>query len=215
MKITIFGATGDLGSECLTQSLELGHEVTVLVRTPSKLSSEMTQKITVVQGDVLDASDVANVINSETQVVLFCIGVDSKSPQDLCTTATKHILAEMQAKGESTCRFVWCGGGSTFLSEDQITGGAKFVRFFAQTFMSKRHNDKEHQFQMLQEEYTKVKWFGIRPLQMNPGKLTKKYRLGYDTFSGLSKISFADCAHAMIEMTVDDTWERKAPIIQY
>ena len=42
-----------------------------------------------------------------------------------------------------------------------------------------------------------------------------EYRLGYHAFSGLSKISFADCAHAMIRMLDDDTWLHKAPIVQY
>ena len=41
MKVTIFGATGLLGRECLSQCLEADHEVTVLARTPSKLPAEL------------------------------------------------------------------------------------------------------------------------------------------------------------------------------
>ena len=37
MKITLFGATGKLGRECLAQCVEAGHAVTVLVRSPDKL----------------------------------------------------------------------------------------------------------------------------------------------------------------------------------
>jgi putative NADH-flavin reductase len=32
MKVTLFGATGSLGRECLEQCLQAGHDVTVLVR---------------------------------------------------------------------------------------------------------------------------------------------------------------------------------------
>ena len=34
MKVSLFGATGALGSECLSQAIEAGHEVTVLARSP-------------------------------------------------------------------------------------------------------------------------------------------------------------------------------------
>ena len=43
----------------------------------------------------------------------------------------------------------------------------------------------------------------------------ERYRLGYDAFSGTSRIHFADCAHAMLGMLDDDTWIHEAPIIQY
>ena len=56
---------------------------------------------------------------------------------------------------------------------------------------------------------------GVRPLQMRPGVKKGEYRLGYNAFSGLSSISFADCAHAMVEMLEDDTWRGRVPIVQY
>ena len=55
MKVTLFGATGGLGRECLEQALAAGHEVTVLARTPSKLPADLREKVTVVEGDGLDA----------------------------------------------------------------------------------------------------------------------------------------------------------------
>ncbi len=60
-----------------------------------------------------------------------------------------------------------------------------------------------------------IAWLGIRPLQMRSGPERGAYRLGFDAFSGFSKITFADCAHAMIGMLDDDTWLHKAPIVQY
>ena len=54
MKVAIFGATGLLGRECLSQCLEADHDVTVLLRTPSKLPAELRERVTVVEGDGLD-----------------------------------------------------------------------------------------------------------------------------------------------------------------
>lgn len=215
MKITVFGATGALGSECLRQSLDAGHEVTVLVRSAAKLSAQLSpqlcEKITVIEGDALKAEDVGKALGNGTEAILFAIGVDKHSPKNLCTDVTRHILQLMP--DANIGRFIWCGGGSTFVEEDQITFGARFVRFFAGTFMSLRHNDKEHQYQLLLKD--RSRWIGIRPLQMRSGPQKSQYRLGFDTFGGMSAISFADCAHAMVQMLGDDTWLGKAPIVQY
>ena len=212
MKITIFGATGALGSECLTQTLDAGHEVTVLVRSASKLPADSRQRIRVVEGDGLNAGDVEQGLAGGTEAILFAIGVDTHSPQDLCTDVTRHILSAMV--GSNIQRLVWCGGGSTIVEEDRVTFGARFVEKIAQTFMSLRHYDKEHQYQLL-KQHPEVDWVGVRPLQMRKGPKRTEYRLGFDAFNGLSKISFADCAHAMVDMLEDDAWVHKAPIIQY
>ncbi len=212
MKITIFGATGALGGECLKQSLDAGHEVTALVRTPSKLPSELRERITVIEGDALDPSDVAKALPEDTQAILFAVGVVKNSPENLCTDITRHILEIMDHT--NIPRLIWCGGGSVLLDEDQINFGAKFVRTFSKLFMAKKHYDKENQMTLF-KEHQDLEWIGLRPLQMKEGPRREGYRIGFDSFSGMSSISFADCAHAMVQMLQEDTWLGKAPIIQY
>ncbi|NRB37674.1 MAG: NAD(P)H-binding protein [Pseudomonadales bacterium] len=213
MKITLFGSTGDLGQACLQQSLDAGHDITVLVRDPAKLADNIKNRITVIKGDALNVDDVMSALPAGTEAILFAIGVDEKtSPANLCTDVTRHILAGMRANNIK--KLIWCGGGSNLLDDDVITLGAKFVRFYAATFLKHRHTDKEHQLTLL-EENKDLCWSGIRPLQMQHGIKRANYRLGFNAFNGLSKISFSDCAHAMIQMLSDDTWIGKAPIIQY
>ena len=213
MKVTILGATGDLGRECLQQCVEAGHEVTVLVRSPEKLADTIKNKITVIQGDGLSAEDVQSALPEGTDAILFAVGVDEKtSPPDLCTDVTRNVLDAMRQKGIE--KLVWCGGGSNLREEDVVTFGAKFVRWFSEVFLKHRHTDKEHQLELL-DKNTDINWIGIRPLQMKKGPKKQTYRLGYNAFSGMSKIHFADCAHAMVNMLEDDTWTGKAPIIQY
>lgn len=212
MNVVIFGATGALGRECLEQTLEAGHEVTALARTPSKIPEGLRSRITLVEGDGLDPDAVARAVAPGTDAVLFAVGIDKHSPEDLCTDATRNILAAMRNMGAR--RFIWCGGGATFVEDDVITFGAKFVEAFSRILMGLRHRDKVHQLELL-DQATDIDWIGIRPLQMNKGSKRKEYRLGFDTFNGFSSISFADCAHAMVGMLSDDTWLRKAPIVQY
>ncbi|MEH6591406.1 MAG: NAD(P)H-binding protein [Halioglobus sp.] len=213
MKVTIFGSTGDLGSECLRGCLDAGHEVTVLVRSPEKISVDLRDRITIVKGDALSLDAVMLSIPKDTDAIIFAVGVDEKvSPENLCTDVTQKIITVMRANDIS--RFIWCGGGSNILDDDVITFGSRFVRWYAETFLKHRHTDKEHQMVLL-EENMDLCWIGVRPLQMKHGKKTGKYRLGFNKYNGMSKITFSDCAHAMVNMLKDDTWIGKAPIIQY
>ena len=116
MNVTIFGATGSVGSECLRQCIDRGYAVTVLARSPDKLPQEMHDKATILKGDGLVYEDVASALNENTDAVLFAVGVDEKtSPENLCTNVTRNILTAMREKGVK--RLVWCGGGSNLLPE--------------------------------------------------------------------------------------------------
>ncbi len=50
--LLIIGATGSLGRHVLRQALAAGHEVTVFVRTPSKLPSDILGRVSVHTGDL-------------------------------------------------------------------------------------------------------------------------------------------------------------------
>ena len=198
--------------QCVEQCLERGHVVDVLIRTPAKLPAALRERVTVIEGDGLDGDAVRRTLAEGAEAVLFAIGIDKHSPENLCADVTAHILAAMpdsQAK-----RFVFCGGGSTLVPQDTVTFGARFVSFFASTFMGLRHRDKLHQFALL-ESHRELEWCGVRPLQLRNGPLTREYRAGYHAFSGMSWLSFADCAHAMIEQLSEDRWLHEAPIVCY
>jgi uncharacterized protein len=51
-RLLILGATGFLGRHVLRQAVGAGHDVTVFVRTPSKLSPEVRERVSVHTGDL-------------------------------------------------------------------------------------------------------------------------------------------------------------------
>ncbi len=51
-RLLILGATGSLGRHVLREALATGHEVAVFVRTPSKLPSEVRERVSVHTGDL-------------------------------------------------------------------------------------------------------------------------------------------------------------------
>lgn len=211
MKVALFGSTGAVGGECLSQCVAAGHFVRVLVRDANKLPAELRDKVEIIEGNALNKDDVVKTLDS-VDAVLFAIGVDKHSPEDLCTDVTRHILDVLREKG-SGC-LIWCGGGSTLVEEDHLSFGAKFVNFYAKMFLGLRHRDKDHQYELL-KQYQDVDWVGVRPLQIRKAPKTEKYQVGFIPFSGTSWISFADVAHAMISMLDNKEWLQKAPIIRY
>ncbi|MFT4078712.1 NAD(P)-dependent oxidoreductase [Rhodomicrobium sp.] len=97
MKIIVFGATGGTGRATVEKLLADGHQVTALVRDPSKLPAD--NALTVVKGDALSAEDVARVLPGH-DVCVISLG-NSRSTQGrkrtinphICEYGTRNILA--------------------------------------------------------------------------------------------------------------------------
>jgi len=58
MKVALIGATGFVGAHVLTELINRGHEVTVIVRDPSKITNTSNQ-IHVIKGDIFDTEELA------------------------------------------------------------------------------------------------------------------------------------------------------------
>ncbi|KAJ3389640.1 hypothetical protein HDU80_011443 [Chytriomyces hyalinus] len=99
MNVAVFGGTQGCGKEFLIQALSVGHEVTVLARTPSKLD-DLSVKPRVIKGNVYDASLVRQVVAGQ-DVVVVCLGMSRMETDDMhvCSEGTKFILAAMQSEG--------------------------------------------------------------------------------------------------------------------
>ena len=57
MKITLYGASGMIGSRILDEALRRGHAVKAVVRNPEKVATR--PNLTVTAGDVTDAQSIA------------------------------------------------------------------------------------------------------------------------------------------------------------
>lgn len=98
MKIIVFGATGRVGSCLVEQALEAGHQVTAFVRDVRRLKVD-SDKIAVIEGDVLDAAAVRSVLESGFDAVVVAIGAGVLKPSTIVTDGTKAIISGMKACG--------------------------------------------------------------------------------------------------------------------
>ena len=68
MKLIVLGATGGTGLEIVRQAIEHGHSVTAFVRSPERLKP-FRDRITVRQGDLLNASELGSVVKGQDAVL--------------------------------------------------------------------------------------------------------------------------------------------------
>ena len=98
MKIIVFGATGGVGQALVKQAVEKGLELTVFVRTPTKLGTQH-ERIHVVQGDAFNLEEVAAAIAGH-DVVVSCLGSSQGMKKSTELQAmTKNIVDGMKRHG--------------------------------------------------------------------------------------------------------------------
>lgn len=154
--IVVLGGTGGTGSECVVQALKRGAKVTVLARDPSKMVQPpgsggaaegqplSDPNLTVVQGNVTSAADVAKVITADTTGVVIALGGKTKDVgKTMLTEGSLNVINAMKDAGVKRVAVVTSIGAGD--SADQ----APFVfKILMSTVMRSIFNDKNNQEQL-------------------------------------------------------------------
>jgi len=174
MKIALIGATGLVGTEVRKELIARGHQVTALVRNPSKLSSETG--LTLVVADALDAGQVARAVAGHDAVVsAYNPGWSEPKIYDLFLQGTRAILDGVKASGVKRVLVVG-GAGSLFVSPDlQLVDTPNFPAEYKQGALAAREALNQIKLE------SSLEWtFVSPPALMAPGARTGTYRLGGD-----------------------------------
>lgn len=115
MKITIFGASGGVGSEAVRRAVAGGHEVTAFVRTPSKVA--FSEEVRVVQGDATDREAVTAALHGQEAVVSALASSDGLKKSTGLRTMVGNIVAGMTASG--VYRIAYCASAGV---DGELTG---------------------------------------------------------------------------------------------
>jgi nucleoside-diphosphate-sugar epimerase len=129
MRIAVFGATGKIGRLVTEQLLGAGHEVTVLVRTPDKLTLDHPG-LTVRTGQLSDAAAVRDVV-AGSDAVISALGPSLKRGASATplTYGTRAIVAAMRDAGVR--RFIGLATPSVPDPRDGPTFKAKLLPLIA------------------------------------------------------------------------------------
>ena len=207
MNLTVFGATGHVGQELVSQALGAGHTVTVLVRNPEKLSA-LSSRVNIVQGDVTDSSVVNRVIEG-SNAVLNTLGHVRGGASDMLTVAASNIVKAMSQHG--TRRLVVLTNTAVSDPADKPTGGQKFQGALMGIAMGQINKDHIAQAQVLAD--STLDWTIVRAVILADGSRSGKYKVGkLDSTTG-SRIARADVADFMLSVLTSDQYLRSMPVI--
>ena len=207
MKLAIFGATGGIGAELLRQALHAGHEVTVAVRNPGKLSpSRNGTRVITADLEGPDPKVLASAV-AGADAVLSGVGPRPLAKVGVAEHGTRAIVTAMQATGVRRILVVSAAPISTVASPGRPKppshdpGEGFFMRNlltpFAKTVMRERYADLALMEDVLR--VSELDWTIFRPPRLTNGRVTGTYRTAFGrNLRGGAFISRADVAHAML-----------------
>ena len=100
MHLIILGATGSLGGHVLRQALGSGHDVSVLVRDPSRLPADARERVTVHTGDL--NVDLPSDVVSGHDVLINCAGHVAEGERFVSLVDRVVATVEFPARGRAT-----------------------------------------------------------------------------------------------------------------
>jgi hypothetical protein len=206
MKLAIFGATGRVGGELLSQSLKAGHEVRALARTPSKLDSDHL-RLTIVRGDTSDPAAVKHAL-SGCEAVLSTLGATSKDDPKTRRVGTANIMAAMHENGIR--RLVVMGGFHLHCPGDPGNVGQKLIVPLLRLSRNLIEDTTGMGAMVLASE---LDWTLVRSPRVVRAIHTGTYRTGPLRLGPWNKVTRGHVAAFMLQCLSDRTHIRQAPMI--
>jgi putative NADH-flavin reductase len=207
MKLTIFGATGGTGRELVKQGLADGHEVTVYVRNPDKVT-QSPDRLTIVQGEMDEPEKIAQAITG-ADAVISALGPTSNSPERPLTNGMNQIVTAMKAAGVSRLIAATGAGVADPNDKPQLVGRlfGLALRLFA------RHVLADSQGMVNAIRNSGLDWTLARAPHLNDKPGTGQIKVGYAGKGPGTQLARADFARFMLDQLSSDEWVRKAPML--
>ena len=206
--IALFGATGQTGQKFLEVAINLGYEVKALVRDRTKIKN-ISPKLTVFEGDVLNQQDVIKVVDG-TDIVVSLFGHVKGSPEWLQTNGTKNIISAMQKN--SVERIIsLSGGGLPFPEKDKPKFADHLIRTIMKIAVPKVLNDAIAHADVLKS--SNKKWVIVRGPRLTNDERNGSYRVGWVGVNASTKISRSDLADFILSQVEDESFNFQMPFV--
>ena len=197
MKITVFGAAGEVGSRIVAEALIRGHQVTAVVRHQSQFD-KLQEGVNPSSGDAENVEDVTRLTDGQDLIISAIRPPTGK--EDRLAPITQSIL---NGAAISDVRVLVVGGAASLKIPGQ--GGVTVLtapNFLPEEVMNiARACSTQHE---TCEANQNANWTYLSPPAMLiPGTRTGNYRLGSDELifdkDGISNISMEDLAVVLLD----------------
>jgi len=170
-RLIVFGATGGTGQEVVKQALELGHEVTIVVRRPL-LSGLQHPRLKIIQGDVLAASTFIKSMQG-MDAVISCLGVGrSREPTTLYSTGIGNLISVMKMAGVH--RLICISAGALYVNSQMGFFIRILTRLVLQKILKEMYADMRRMEAIVEE--SGLDWTIVRPPMLKNKPFTGVYR---------------------------------------
>ncbi len=213
MNIVLFGASGTIGQRILQEALSRGHNVTAIVRDPSRLQVT-NPDVTVTQGDALDTASIAQTVAGH-DAVISAIGPahDGSSQADFLVKAAHSLIDGLNRT--SVRRLLIVGGAGSL----EVAPGLRLLDTpdFPPAW---RGSAKAHADALEIYKTAPLDWTYLSPAAfIQPGERKGTYRTGTDQLvtdaDGKSSISAEDYAVALINELENPKFTRRRFTVAY
>lgn len=209
MKILIIGGTRGIGKALMELGVEKEFEVTVMARSPEKVTLRHPL-LHVVPGDVRSPDSVMAAAEGK-DAICSCIGVPiTFKPVDLFSTAASNIIQAVKRNpGQKYVAVTGIGAG-----DSKGHGGFLYDCIFKPFLLSTIYEDKDREEAIIRQ--SDVEWLIVRPAGLTNGKCTGNYRIVNEPAGITSKrISRLDVADFILKQLREPTEFKKTPLLTY
>ena len=207
MKLLVLGATGGTGHEVVSQAVQQGHEVTVLVRDPKRLKAT-SDRVQVLTGSVTEdgAAFAAAVRGQEVVISALGRGMSLKA-QGFMAESMPAIIRAMEAEGVRRLIFTSAYGVGVTWRDVPWLGKIVITVFLRNLYADKARGETAL-------ERSALDWTLVYPVQLTNGPRTGRYRFGERLeLHGLPRVSRADVADFILTQVEDRSYVRKGVIV--
>ncbi len=233
MKVLIVGANGATGKHVVSQLLENGHKVKVVVRSSSKLSHEIIshENTEVIEQSILTIKHEAlKEYLNDCDAIVSCLGhnVSFKGiygkPRRLVTDAITNLCKAVDDSEKDEIKFVLMSssGVVNHFAKERISFAQKVVVSLIRVLVPP-HKDNEMAAQYLQTHSpsSKIKWVIVRPDSLINADEVTEYEVHPNPIRSAifdaGKVSRINVGHFMADLLINtdkwDYWQGKTPVV--
>ncbi len=217
MRVVIYGAGGLIGSQLTQEAIQRGHEVTAVLRDPSR-APDIDGQVEVVAGDVLDTGAVEALARGR-DAVMSAIGSGLRGPDPVFEVhrgAAESLVTALRAQGETAPRLLVVGSAGSL----EVTPGVRLVDTPDMPEMFRTEALAHAEALEFYRTVSDVSWTYVSPaVLIQPGERTGSYRTGEDALiadeQGNSAISIEDYAAAFVDELETPTAIRRRLAVAY
>jgi len=207
--IALFGGSGRTGQPFLEKAVEAGYSVKALARQPAKIPQE-SERLSVLQGDVLKEQDVRQTI-AGADVVVSLFGHVKGSPKWLQSDGTYNIIQAMQAEGIR--KIISLSGGGLPFERDEPKLADKLIRSIMKIAVPKVLNDAVQHAEILRS--SELDWVIVRGPRLTNEAERGDYRVGWVGVNASTSIGRKDLADFILQQVEKNDYIHQMPFVSY